>query len=65
MKGKMKESTRAASERLSLEPDSGVIYEKIILVSEVDHPERRRPHRVYGCGTQIEYGVCDVHHELK
>jgi hypothetical protein len=65
IKGKMKVSAKTTSKRLSLEADSGVVWEEKQLVNGVDHPEKDKPHREEGKKTRFGYVVCDIHHERK
>jgi hypothetical protein len=59
----MKVSARITSKALSLEADSGVVWEEKHVVSDVDRTERKRSHREQGEKTRIGNVVRDIHHE--
>jgi hypothetical protein len=56
-------SARTTSKTLSLEADSGVVWEEKQLVNDVDRPEKERSHSEEGEKTRIGNVVCDIHHE--
>lgn len=60
----MKENIRTTSKTLNLETDRGGFWEKKLLVSDVDHPEKYIAHSEEG-KTRFGYVVCDINHEWK